>query len=69
MCCLAVGIRLRKKYMWLDQMVLDMSGYLEDPKRSLRKVQIGVECSIRPVLLKAHDPYSNRGKLSGILRS
>ena len=47
-------------YMWLDRLVVDMSSYLEDPKLLLRKVRIGVEGSIGPVLLKAQDPYSNQ---------
>lgn len=37
-------------------------GDLEDLEGFLRKVWIGVEGSIGPILLKAHDPYSNRGE-------
>ena len=49
-------------YMCLDQMVGDTSSYLEDPERFLRKVRIGVESSIGPILLKTQDMYSNQGK-------
>ena len=39
-----------------------LEGDLEDSGGFFRKVWISVESSIGPVLLKAHDPYSNRGE-------
>ena len=44
-------------YFWLDE--LKTSGM------TLGKVEVGVEGSIGPLLLKAQDSYSNRGKFQG----
>ena len=49
----------------LDWSIVELGSYLENLEQFSRKLWIAVEGSVGPVLLKAEDPYSNRGESHG----